>query len=127
MFSFNLKKVSIEKILFLFLIILGVFYRLYNSNFEDYWLDELFGFWLSDPKLSFNETYERSLGPGWGQNMLFDFVLKYFEASFSTIPIPFGFGSALIDLFKLALKGLLRSDDILNDIVSPCRKDNLSV
>ena len=86
MISYNLQKASIEKVLFLFLIILGVFYRLYNSNFEDYWLDELFGFWLSDPKLSFNETYERSLGPGWGQNMLFDFVLKYFYKIFSYFP-----------------------------------------
>ena len=78
MISYNLQKASIEKVLFLFLIILGVFYRLYNSNFEDYWLDELFGFWLSDPKLSFNETYERPDGYAQhGRNMLLTYKLKF--------------------------------------------------
>ena len=52
----------------------GIFYRLYNANFEDYWFDEFFGFWISDPQLSFNQTLERSFGPGFGQNLLFDLV-----------------------------------------------------
>ena len=56
----------------------GIFYRFYNANFEDYWFDELFGFWISDPKLNFDQTLERSIGPGFGQNLLFDFILKYF-------------------------------------------------
>ena len=107
MFSFNLKKASIEKVLFLFLIILGVFYRLYNSNFEDYWLDELFGFWLSDPKLGFNETYERSLGPGWGQNMLFDFVLKYFYKIFSYFPENGRIFTAIISSLTIPLVAFL--------------------
>jgi len=55
-----------------------------------------------------------------------DDVLKYFDASSSTIPIPFGLGSALIDLFKLAINGFFKVEDTLNDIVSPGRKDNLS-
>ena len=62
------------------IIFLGVFYRLYQANFEDYWFDEYFGFWISDPSISFNETLKRNLGPelGQGQNIFFDFILKYF-------------------------------------------------
>ena len=52
--------------------------------------------------------------------------LKYLDASFSIIPIPLGFGSALIDLFKNALNGLFRVEDTLNDIVSPGRAESLS-
>ena len=64
----------------------GIFYRLYNANFEDYWFDEFFGFWISDPQLSFNQTLERSFGPGFGQNLLFDFILKYFFLIFGYYP-----------------------------------------
>lgn len=65
---------------------LGIFYRFYQSNFDDLWLDEFFGFWMSDPELNFLETYQRSIGPGWGQNMLFDFILKYFFYFFGYSP-----------------------------------------
>ena len=41
---------------------------------------------------------------------LYEDVLKYFDASFSTIPIPFGLGSALMDLFKLALNDFFNVD-----------------
>ena len=75
-----------EKYLLIFFILLGVFYRFYNTNFEDYWLDEFFGFWISDPELNFSETYDRSFGPGWGQNILFDFILKYFYLIFGYYP-----------------------------------------
>ena len=77
---------SNEKYLLIFFILLGVFYRFYNTNFEDYWLDEFFGFWISDPELNFSETYDRSFGPGWGQNILFDFILKYFYLIFGYYP-----------------------------------------
>ena len=64
----------------------GIFYRIYNANFEDYWFDEFFGFWISDPQLNFNQTLERSFGPGFGQNLLFDFILKYFYLIFGYYP-----------------------------------------
>lgn len=73
-------------IILIAIIFLGIFYRLYQANFDDYWLDEYFGFWVSDPQLNFTETLERSFGPGWGQNLLFDFVLKYFYIFFGYYP-----------------------------------------
>lgn len=80
-FDFN-KKIYLLS----FIISLGIFYRLYHANFDDYWLDEFFGFWISDPSLEFKETLSRSFGPGWGQNLLFDFLLKYYYAIFGYYP-----------------------------------------
>ena len=62
-FQNNLLKKN--NIILLVILSLGIFYRFYQSNFDDLWLDEFFGFWMSDPKLDFYETYQRSLGPGW--------------------------------------------------------------
>ena len=73
-------------IIFLIIVCLGIFYRFYNANFEDYWFDEFFGFWISDPQLNFNETLERSFEHGFGQNLLFDFILKYFYLIFGYFP-----------------------------------------
>ena len=83
-----IKKIINYKSYLIFIIIFaaGIFYRFYNSNFEDYWFDEFFGFWISDPQLSFTETLERSHGPGRGQNILFDFILKYFYLIFGYYP-----------------------------------------
>ena len=51
---------------------------------------------------------------------------KYLDASSSIIPIPLGFGSALIDLFKDALKGFFNDEDTLNEIVSSDLNEILS-
>ena len=73
-------KINKNFLILISIIFLGIFYRLYQANFEDYWFDEYFGFWISDPSISFNETLKRNLGPelGQGQNIFFDFILKYF-------------------------------------------------
>lgn len=44
----------------IFLIILsGFVFRFYNINYENLWLDEIYSFWVTDPNLSFAETYLR--------------------------------------------------------------------
>ena len=45
---------------FVFLmILLGYVFRFYNINYENLWLDEIYSFWVTDPNLSFTETYLR--------------------------------------------------------------------
>jgi len=75
-----LNKINKNSLILISIIFLGAFYRFYQLNYEDYWFDEYFGFWISDPSINFNETLKRNLGPelGQGQNIFFDFVLKYF-------------------------------------------------
>ena len=74
------------QLIFLVFFSMGIFYRIFNANFEDYWLDEFFGFWISDPKLNLEQTFNRSFVTGGGQNLLFDFILKYFYLLFGYYP-----------------------------------------
>ena len=53
-----LGKKSILSVSILF-ILTGIFLRLYQLNYENYWLDELADFWVADPNISFNATFFR--------------------------------------------------------------------
>ena len=79
-------KINKSLVILITIIFLGIFYRLYHANFDDYWFDEFFGFWISDPQINFKDSLERILGPGWGVNILFDFILKYFYVFFGYYP-----------------------------------------
>ena len=67
-----------HKILYFFLIIIGILTIFYQINFEDFWLDEMQSFWIADPELSWNETYERHKKYDYHNPILFNLVLKYF-------------------------------------------------
>ena len=41
------------------IVLLGFVFRFYNINYENLWLDEIYSFWVTDPNLSFAETYLR--------------------------------------------------------------------
>ena len=43
----------------IFFILIGIFLRSYQLNFENYWFDELIDFWVADPNISFNATFFR--------------------------------------------------------------------
>ena len=62
------------------LICFGSFLRVYNINFEDFWADEMFSFWISDPSISLNETFIRAFSSG--LNFFFDLFLKFFHLIF---------------------------------------------
>ena len=38
---------------FIIIIICGLFFRFYNINFDDLWIDEISTFWISNPDISF--------------------------------------------------------------------------
>ena len=40
-------------------IIIGIFLRLFNINYDDLWIDEMATFWVTDPSLNFSEMIER--------------------------------------------------------------------
>ena len=41
------------------IVLLGLILRFYNIGYESLWLDEIFTFWVTDPNLSFTETFSR--------------------------------------------------------------------
>ena len=56
--NFQENNLLIYSVLFL-IILLGIVFRFYNINYENLWLDEIYSFWVTDPNLSFDETYFR--------------------------------------------------------------------
>ena len=53
-----LGKKSILSVSILF-ILTGIFLRLYQLNFENYWIDELVDFWVADPNITLQATFVR--------------------------------------------------------------------
>lgn len=90
------KKLNYNLIVFL-IIILGIFLRWYNLNFEDFWHDEMVSFWLANPNLNFYETlnliYESNL------TVSFELFLKYFH-------LIFGYDIHLSRYFNLLISAL---------------------
>ena len=83
-------------------ILIGVFLRIYQLNFESYWLDEMISYWVADPNISFNDTLIRrdqiEQTP-----VLFDLFLKKYLEFFSYEPefgrhVPVFFGILSIPL-----------------------------
>ena len=56
--KFQENNLLVYSIIFL-IILLGFVFRFYNINYENLWLDEIYSFWVTDPNLSFTETYLR--------------------------------------------------------------------
>ena len=51
---------EIRKNFIIFIIILtGIFFRFYQINYEDFWSEEIFSFWIAAPNISFFETIKR--------------------------------------------------------------------
>tara|TARA_B100000795_G_C22801485_1_gene442161 strand:+ start:600 stop:2042 length:1443 start_codon:yes stop_codon:yes gene_type:complete len=68
-----------------FIILCATILRLYNLNFENLWFDEIVTFWISDPKLSFTESYERQ-NIAEGTPFLFNFLIKILHIIFGYNP-----------------------------------------
>ena len=43
----------------IFFILIGILFRFYQLNFEDYWFDELIDFWIADPNITLDATFSR--------------------------------------------------------------------
>ena len=70
-----------KKFIIFIIIIAGVFFRFNQINYEDFWIDEIFSFWIADPNISFFETIKRHNSieqiP-----IFFNLMLKFFYSIF---------------------------------------------
>ena len=66
-------------------ILVGIIIRLYNLNFENLWFDEIVSFWISDPNITFLESYKRN-NIAEGTPFLFNFILKINHQIFGYYP-----------------------------------------
>jgi hypothetical protein len=67
------------------IIFFAVIFRFYNLNFENLWFDEIVGFWVADPEISFLESYKRN-NIGEGTPFLFNFLVKILHIIFGYTP-----------------------------------------
>ena len=37
--------------------VFGIFMRVYNINYENFWFDEILSFWIADPTISFMDSW----------------------------------------------------------------------
>ena len=86
-----------KNFLYFLFIIFGILTIFYQINFEDFWLDEMQSFWIADPELSWDETFQRQKYD-YHNPILFNLALKYFLDIFSYnpeiaryLPLIFGF------------------------------------
>jgi len=114
MFLSKKNSILIFSILF---ILIGVFLRTYQLNFDSYWLDEMISYWVADPNISFDDTLIRrdqiEQSP-----VLFDLILKQYLKFFSYDPevgrhVPLFFGILSIPLLGLLSQQISKSNSFL--------------
>jgi hypothetical protein len=71
----NLKNIFIATII-LSILTIGVIFRFYNLNIENFWIDEMVTFWISDPNITFNETLKRNIETD--LHFFFNLILKLY-------------------------------------------------
>tara|TARA_B100000989_G_scaffold294827_1_gene274649 strand:- start:91 stop:1530 length:1440 start_codon:yes stop_codon:yes gene_type:complete len=88
------------------IIFLGFVFRFYNINYENLWLDEIYSFWVTDPNLSFAETYLR-LQTTESIPFLYYYLLKICNKVFGYDPIVGRYFSAFFGFLSIFSIGLL--------------------
>ncbi len=72
-------RINLNFLYFSALIFITILFRLYNINYEDFWIDEIISFYVSDPSISFNEFVQRHKTLE-NSPFLFNFFLRiYFD------------------------------------------------
>ena len=99
-----LKKNS--SIIYLVIVFIGILTIFFQLLFENFWLDEMNSFWVSDPTLSLDETIIRQKKSDFHNPILFNLILKEFlnltkyDPSTSRL-LPFIFGSITLLFFGI--------------------------
>ena len=104
-------------IIFSIFILIGVFLRTYQLNFESYWLDEMISFWVADPNISFDETLIRRDEVAQAP-ILFDLFLREYFALFSYEPeygryVPLFFGVLSIPFLGILSHQISKNNSFL--------------
>ena len=68
------------------IIFFGFILRFYNIDYENLWFDEIFSFWVTDPNLSFTETFSRIKSTE-SIPYLYFYLIKFCNSLFGYDPI----------------------------------------
>jgi hypothetical protein len=69
------------------ILIAGITFRLYNLNIENFWIDEMVTFWVTDPLITINDTINRNIESD--LHFFFNLILKLYF-SITSYEISFG-------------------------------------
>ena len=110
-------KKSILSVSILF-ILTGIFLRLYQLNFENYWLDELVDFWVADPNIALHATFARRELIDDQTPYLFQLFLKIYLKFFGYDPeigrhVPLFFGVLLIPFIGILSYQVAKNNSFL--------------
>ena len=116
-----LGKKSILSVSILF-ILTGIFLRLYQLNFENYWLDELVDFWVADPNITLQATFVRRELVNDQTPYLFQLFLKIYLKFFGYDPeigrhVPLFFGVLLIPFIGVLSYQVAKNNSFLLTIL----------
>jgi len=103
-------------------ILTGVFLRLYQLNFENYWLDELVDFWVADPNITLHATFVRRELVDDQTPYLFQLFLKIYLKFFGYDPeigrhVPLIFGVLSIPLVGILSYQVAKNNSFLMTIL----------
>ena len=106
----------------IFFILIGIFLRFYQLNFENYWFDELIDFWVADPNISFKETFSRRELIEDQTPYLFQLLLKIYLNFFGNDPeigrhVPLIFGVLSIPLVGILSYQVAKNNSFLLTIL----------
>jgi hypothetical protein len=106
----------------IFFILIGIFLRFYQLNFENYWFDELIDFWIADPNISFKATFARRELIDDQTPYLFQLFLKIYLEFFGYDPeigrhVPFIFGVLSIPLVGILSYQVAKNNSFLLTIL----------
>jgi len=116
-----LGKKSILSVSILFILI-GIFLRLYQLNYENYWLDELVDFWVADPNITLHATFVRRELIDDQTPYLFQLFLKIYLKFFGYDPeigrhVPLIFGVLSIPLVGILSYQVAKNNSFLLTIL----------
>ena len=118
MFLSNRSNILLISILF---ILIGIFLRFYQLNFENYWLDEMISFWVADPNISLKDTFSRHEHIAQAPPLFNLFLKKYLDL-FSYDPeigrhVPFFFGVLSIPFLGILSYQVTKNNSFLLTIL----------
>ena len=118
MFLSNRSNILLISILF---ILIGIFLRFYQLNFENYWLDEMISFWVADPNISLKDTFSRHAHIAQAPPLFNLFLKKYLDL-FSYDPeigrhVPFFFGVLSIPFLGILSYQVTKNNSFLLTIL----------
>ena len=92
----------------LIFILIGIILRFYQLNFENYWWDEMLGFWVADPNISIENTIYRQTNHD-QTSIIFHIITKKFYQLFGYNPelgryVPLFFGIISIPFLGMLSK-----------------------